>query len=286
MSRDLSKISLTAKLTAYMRQFTDIPFAKDVAKLVRAQKAFDALLRDRHLKTSDLLWYAPILEARYKSIGEMIHRSGTKQILEMASGLSMRGLAMTADPSVTYVETDLGEITREKEALIEEISHAQRLAKRPNLKVMEANALECEEVLAATASFRPGEPVAIVHEGLLQYLTSTETEAVATNVGAVLREFGGVWITPDFTLTADAANVTEQQRKFREIVTDATDRTMYNNAFDNTEHLSNYFARLGFQVEVYNQLYLTTHLVSAELIPSPQLNELRPRLRLWVLRLG
>jgi len=286
MSRDYSKISLTAKLTAYMRQFTDIPFAKDVANLIRAKKAFDQLLRDHRIKPNDLLWYAPILEARYKSIGEMVHRSGTRQVLEIASGFSMRGLAATNDPQITYVETDLDDITRDKTELIAEISRTHRLPAHGNLHLAAASALDLDQLFAAAEKFQPGEPIAVIQEGLLQYLTSTETETTATNIRALLERFGGVWITPDFSLTADAANVSDQQRQFREIVADATDATMYNNAFDNTEHLTSYFARLGFQMEVYNQLYLITHLASSDLIHSSQLDEMRPRLRLWVLRLA
>ncbi len=287
MSRDYSKISLTAKLTAYMRQFTDIPFAKDVAKVVRARKAFDQLLHGRNISLDDLLWYAPILEARYKSIGEMIKRSGARQVLELASGLSLRGLAATNDEHITYIETDLDDITQEKKTLIAEIVRLHRLPARPNFHLVAANALELDSLHAAIeGKFHPGEPIAVVQEGLLQYLTATETEKVAVNIRALLEKFGGVWITPDLTLTADATDVTEQQRQVRELVADATEVTMYNNAFTNTEHLNNYFNRLGFQVEVYNQLYLTTHLHSADLIPSRQLDELKPRLRLWLLRLA
>ena len=283
MSSTFAPISLTAKLTAYMRQFTDIPFARDVAELVQAKAAFENLLRDRHLKPDDLTWYAPILELRYKSITEMIRRSGAGQILELASGLTLRGLAMTADPGLDYVETDLDELTGGKSALISEISRRHRLSVRNNLRTLAANALERENLAAATENFRPGQPIAIVHEGLLQYLTATETETVARNIHDLLEKFGGVWITPDFSMKADAATVSEQQKQFRQIVASATDRTMYNNAFNDTEHLNAYFGRLGFQVEVFNQLYLAPNLVSAHRLRPGLLDELKPRLRLWVL---
>ena len=283
MSSTFASISLTAKLTAYMRQFTDIPFARDVAELVQARAAFEKLLSDRHLKPDDLTWYAPIFEARYKSISEMIRRSGARQILELASGLSLRGLAMTAEPGLHYVETDLDELNREKSALVSEISRRHGLPARDNLRMIAANALEREDLAAATANFQPGQPMAIVHEGLLQYLTSTEAETVARNIHELLGKFGGVWITPDFSLKADAANVSEQQQQFRQIVASATDRTMYNNAFNDTEHLNSYFGRLGFQVEVFNQLYLAPDLVSADRLRPGLLDELKPRLRLWVL---
>ena len=285
MSFDYAKISLTAKLTAYMRQFTDIPFAADIAELVHARAAFDGLLRDEQLSADDLTWYAPILEARYRSIDEMIRRTGVRQVLELASGLSLRGLAMTAIPNVTYVETDLAEIVAEKSALIAEVLHRMHVPSRPNLHTLAANALEREDLFAAAQPFHEGHPLAIIHEGLLPYLTSTETETIARHIHDLLGIHGGCWITPDFALKADAENVSAQQRRFRRIVATAAGRTMYANAFDDANHVIGYFGRLGFQVEVYNQLYLAPNLVSparVHLRPG-LLEELTPRLRLWVL---
>ena len=45
MSFSFEKVSLTAQLAAYMRQFSDIPFAGDVAELLHSRDVFDALLQ-------------------------------------------------------------------------------------------------------------------------------------------------------------------------------------------------------------------------------------------------
>ena len=180
------KISLTAKLTAYMRQFSDIPFAKDIAQAVHAQAAFDDLLRTHHLSADDLLWYAPIFEVRYKSIAQRLRASGIEQVLELASGLSLRGLAMTeANPALSYVETDLEALTVEKRALLAELRHRHGLTERPehpSLRLGVANALELPQLLDAVAGLRRDRPLAIVSEGLLQYLSPQELEGVAENV--------------------------------------------------------------------------------------------------------
>jgi O-methyltransferase involved in polyketide biosynthesis len=289
MAHNFAKISFTSKLTAYMRQFADITFASDVADLIGAGKAFDALLRQHALKPDDLTWYAPIFEARHKSIGAMIRRSNGHQVLELASGFSPRGLAVTADPKITYVETDLPQTIVEKRRLLSAISKRHRLMPRDNFRIVGANALEREQLQAATTYFQPGQPLLIVHEGLLQYLSSSETEQVARNIHELLGQYGGAWITPDFSLKADAENLSAQQETFRRIIAEATERTMYNNAFENMEHLREYFRGLGFQIEVFNQLYLAPNLVSIDRLhlPPELLDELRPRLRLWVLtRLG
>jgi len=286
MPFNYAKISLTAKLTAYMRGFSDIPYAVEASELVHARAAFDQLLRGNDLTREDLTWYAPVLEARAKSVDEMIRRSGVRQVLELAGGLSLRGLAMTAIPNLFYVETDLPDMIAQKAELIAEILARHHLAPRGNLHLTAANVLESAELFAAAARFNPLEPVAIVHEGLLQYLTATETETVAHHIQELLDKHGGVWITPDFSLKADAENVSAQQRRFRRVVATATERTMYNNAFDDIEHVTAYFGARGFQVEVVSQAYLAPHLTSPDRVHlRPGLwEELKPRLRLWVLK--
>ncbi len=285
MSFDHAKISLTAKLTAYLRSFSDLPYAAEAAELVHAREAFDQLLRGGDLTRDDLTWYAPVLEARAKSLDEMIRRSGVRQVLELACGLSLRGLAMTAIPNLVYVETDFPGLIAEKRELIAEILARHHLTPRSNLHFAPANVLESADLLASAARFNPLEPVAIVHEGLLQYLTATETETVARHICELLGKHGGVWITPDFSLKADAENVSAPQRRFRRVIATATERTMYNNAFDDIEHVTAYFSARGFQVEVVSQAYLAPHLVSpARVHLRPGLwEELKPRQRLWVL---
>ncbi len=192
---------------------------------------------------------------------------------------------MTAVPNLVYVETDLPDLIAEKSALIAEILRRMHVPGRANLHTVAANALDRDELLSAVQPFREGRPVAVIHEGLLQYLTSTETETVARHIHELLGTHGGCWITPDFALKADAENVSAQQRRFRRIVAAAAGRTMYANAFDDAKHVISYFGRLGFQVEVYNQLYLAPNLVSparVHLRPG-LLEDLTPRLRLWVL---
>src|SRR5690349_2676149 len=119
MAISFEKVSLTAQLAAYMRQFSDIPFASDVAELLHSQDVFEALLQGHDMKPEDLLWYAPVFEVRYKSVTTAIQRSGCRQILELASGLALRGLAMSQNVHVDYIESDLASISAEKAQLIE-----------------------------------------------------------------------------------------------------------------------------------------------------------------------
>jgi O-methyltransferase involved in polyketide biosynthesis len=286
MPHEFAKISLTARLAAYMRLFTDIPYATDIAEIIRARSAFEAFLRNHDLTPEDLHFYAPIFEARYKSIGVMIRRTNARQVLEIGAGLSPRGFELSSESRTYYVETDLEEIVGEKRALLAELQRRHRLPARNNLRQVAANALDRGQLQAAANYFKPSQRLLVVHEGLLQYFSASETETVARNIHELLGQFGGVWITPDFSLKSDSANIGEQQKLFRHIVAEATDRTLYNNAFDSIEHLREYYRGLGFQVEVINQLYLAPDLVSPGRLrlPPELLDELRPKLRLWSLK--
>jgi O-methyltransferase involved in polyketide biosynthesis len=285
MAHDFAKISLTARLAAYMRLFTDIPYATDIAEIIRARASFEAFLRNYQLTPEDLHFYAPFFEARYKAIGVMIRRTNVRQVLELGAGLSPRGLELTTEPGIFYVETDLEEMIGEKRALLAALLRKHRLPTRNHMRQVAANALDRDQLQAAAKYFKSGQRLLIVHEGLLQYLSASETEQVARNIHELLGQFGGTWITPDFSLKADSANINEQQKLFRHILSEATHRTLYNNAFESMEHLREYYRGLGFQVEVINQLYLAPDLVSPERLrlPPELLDELRPRLRLWSL---
>jgi O-methyltransferase involved in polyketide biosynthesis len=280
-----AKISLTAKLAAYMRQFSDVPFAADVAHLLRAEEAFDALLADQGIGPTDLLWYAPVFEVRYKSVARAIAAARVTQVLELASGLSLRGLAMTRDPALTYVESDLEELTDDKIALVAEIQRRHQLPSHGNLHLVAANALDRDQLRTAAARLLRGQPVAVVNEGLLQYLTAAEMETVARNVRELLVERGGVWITPDFSVKDDVRDISDRQQRFRAAVAAATERRMYDNAFADAAALQAFFDRVGFAARVVNQVDEAGEVVSMKALqlPPETLERLRPRLKLWIL---
>lgn len=288
MTVHFAKISLTAKLAAYMRQFSDIPFAQDVAQHLRAQEAFERLLHDHQMRPEDLLWYAPLFEVRYKSIAVMLHKLAVRQVLELASGVALRGLAMTQDPSVIYVESDLQELTDAKASLVADLCRQYDLVIPGNLHLVAANALDYHQLQTAVTHFQRHQPIAVVHEGLLPYLSAREMATVARNIRDLLVEFGGVWITPGFSLQEEARHASEQQRRFRALVAAATDRNLYDNAFDNNEQLLRFFESLGLHPQVVNQVEETPNIVSLDALKLPYqiLDHAKPRLRLWILRLG
>lgn len=288
MAKGFERISLTARLAAYMRQFSGLPFAAEVAARLQARETFDVLVRDHDLSPDDLLGYAPVFEMRYRGVTAAIRALGATQVLELASGVSLRGLEMTRDPAVTYVETDLPALTGEKAALVAELRAGHHLPDHGNLHLVPANALDQAALATAAERLRPGARTAIVTEGLLQYLSREEMETVARNVRGLLARFPGAWITADFAIRADVGDVSERQRRFREIVAGATQRRMYDDAFMDADELARFLDRLGLAAETVLAADLSPELVSPGVLglSSALVDRLRAKLKLWIVTLA
>lgn len=298
---DYSKISITAKMVAFFRQFSDIPFASEVAEFVRAYEALleisskmqvadepevadDTQNRGGELP-DEVKIFAPFLEARYKSIETLIREAGIDQVLELASGVSLRGLAMCSASDMTYVESDLPGINEEKKRLLEHI-FSQGTAKPPRHHVVNVNALNYSELANTLPLFLTDKPLAIVTEGLLNYLSKEERATVAANVRKFLTNFsGGAWITPDFITRQISDDVPEMIKRFRAALTGVTERQLNEAAFENEDAIADFATESGFTMICYSQADLVPELTSVDRMHlSPELvNSLKPRVRVWVL---
>ena len=196
---DYSKISITAKMVAYYRQFSDIPFAADVSDFIGAKEALEELTKklafenceQKEIFAEESKIYAPILEMRYKSVIGLIQKSGINQILELASCFSLRGLAMAKNENISYVETDLPGINAEKVRLISVLQKKYKFGNFDNHHVISANALDLSQLEQATTVLNRKKPIAIVNEGLIPYLSADELSSLAQNIRYVIDQFAG-----------------------------------------------------------------------------------------------
>jgi O-methyltransferase involved in polyketide biosynthesis len=286
VAADPAEISVTAKVSAYYRKFSDIAFAAEVAALIGADEAFAQIVRDHGLEPDKLTTYAPMFEARYKSITQLIRSSGASQVVELASGYSLRGLDLTRDESIAYIETDLPDVVATKLALLEQVRRRHAIAPTPSHVVMAANALELEQLRAATATLDRSRPLLVLCEGLIGYLTREETARVAGNVRALIGEHaGGSWIVPDFAFKTELRNLPPERVRLREAITGATQRELDASAFEDADDLASFMGRVGFAVQVRSQIDETPSFSTiAALGLSPAvIDRLRPALRVWVM---
>jgi O-methyltransferase involved in polyketide biosynthesis len=138
------------------------------------------LVNEHGISASGLNEYAPMFEARYKCIASWLLKLRATQVLELASGFSLRGLAMTRDHDVRYVESDLDSVNIEKRKLLTTLA----VATRGTHSVVAANALVDAQLRAAVASFDRDRELFVVCEGLMMYLSVDERETVASNIRA------------------------------------------------------------------------------------------------------
>lgn len=287
---DYAHISPTAKLVADLRRFADIPYSEEIARRIGATAALIDIVGKEHLDSETLRWMAPMIEARYQSLVHAIRKSGCRQVLEFAAGFSFRGVAMTsADPELRYIDTDLPDVHKERMVLLGELEKSGQFHASPRLVFAPVNLMDAADVDAVERMLEPGEPVAIVHEGLFQYLSHEEKHEAAARIHAILERCGGVWLTPDFDKLADAAlGLTSypQLAAIGAFLAQATKRDVVRCAFRSDAQVEEFIDDEGFASEVTAQIDGSYPLTSARrLATTPQqIAQLTRSRKLWWLR--
>ena len=246
--KEYEEISPTAIVTSYPRTFTDIPYEKEIYNWL-----------ENHCKESTTLYknLAPELEARYKQINKLLDKSGIKQVIEIAAGYSSRGL-IYSQKGYNYIEMDLEGVSKNKKDLLNTINSNIPT----NLKIVTGNALSKDDFNKCKEYLNKNEPVAIINEGLLRYLTFEEKRIVAENIYEILSKYGGIWITSDVTPKKFIVSQNRALKGFNNNVTTITSRNNLDNRFEDIEHIKEFFGEIGFEVaevhkfnEVKNELY-------------------------------
>jgi O-methyltransferase involved in polyketide biosynthesis len=127
MNDSFEKIIPTAWLVAFRRTFSDIPFSKEIFT------ELDTLRKTHFLEITDELLepkFSPQFEARHKIIDRLILTQSANQILEIAAGFSGRGMTMSENSSIKYVEFDLPDVIKDKKII------AKRYSKRTEQKTV------------------------------------------------------------------------------------------------------------------------------------------------------
>ncbi len=253
------RISQTAIANTYFRLLEELPYAEALYRLVDAETPIG-----QHIEENPTVLAPAALQvvARYKAVDHLLATSGCTQIVELASGLLTRGMSLSNDSSVTFIESDLpGMIARKKEL-------ATRLVgSRPNLHFESINAAAVPSQLPLAAAHLPaGSSIAVLCEGLLQYLTFEQKVQVAANVRELLQRFGGIWITPDLTTRENyvaLASSAAAQAALQNAAT-GTGRNLMENAFLDVAHAACFFEEQGFRVEKHSLSEVADDLVCIE----------------------
>ncbi|MBW4554058.1 MAG: class I SAM-dependent methyltransferase [Aphanocapsa sp. GSE-SYN-MK-11-07L] len=249
------KISPTALMVAHARQFTDIPYTQALATLVDARSAFDQLLSQSSALPLDM---AVMIEGRYKAINQAMAEFAPTQILELASGLLPRGMVMTQDPNLIFVESDLPIMLSRKQKLVQQL-----VGDRPNLHFAVIDVTAQPSQFPIDAYWQPDQPIAILCEGLLMYLDQTEKQRVFANVRELLQIYGGVWITSDLVDLESLHRRREISPALRQVgamIARISDRSKTECYFDTFEQVQQFAHQQGFQIQHQSMLNIMPQL--------------------------
>ncbi len=263
IEKSYEKISPTAWGVAYQRTLSDIKYAKNIFNELDTIIQPTEPVQVEYIESVKKSKFAPQFEARFKLINRLFEENRTNQILELASGLAPRGLLLTDKyPSLRYVELDLPTMASHKRQLLGNLYAKHEAEPRGNLYIESGDALSEDSVFAAAEHFR-NEPLAVINEGLLRYLNLDQKALVAQNVHALIKKFGGVWITSDIT-TKKVLTYEEERMAGRERVKKLSGIDVGENAFEDFAAAEKFFQNLGFSVEQHPFGEVINELVSPQ----------------------
>jgi len=259
--RDFSSVSPSARWLLLLKGYTTIPFARKVAELLEYP---DTYIPD--FKKRDYTFWASTLglENRYWSIDKLLNELTVKNVVEISSGYSFRGLEFTRRKVVHYIDTDLPDVIAVKNEFIKSLAK-DGLNNNGTLELLPLNALDATGFHEITGRFHQGE-VAIVNEGLLGYLNKREKEELCTIIHDILMERGGCWITADILLKNKEARLglefNDEIKKFNE------QQHTEDNSFGSFHEAEMFFKGMGFVIDKvakvkYSQMSSFKYLVKS-----------------------
>ena len=246
-------ISPTAIVTAYPRQFTDIPYEKEIYQWLQKN------CKNNDVKLNKLL--APEIEARYKLTNKILDDLDVSQVLEIGAGYSSRGI-IYGEKGYEYIEMDLEEVAKNKVRLLKDIASIPN-----NLHITSGNALNYADFEKCDEFLDTNKEVAIINEGLLRYLTFEEKEIVGKNIYNILKKHNGVWITCDVTPKKFIEKQNVCLPDFNKNLNQVTSRNDLQDRFNDIEHIKSFMMKIGFKnIEIHKFIEMKEQLKSFKIL--------------------
>jgi len=250
------KISPTALMVAYARQFTDIPYSLELSQMVDAEGVVLRLLEQQSDQPVEV---AVFVEGRYKAINQVMAQFTTTQIIELASGLLPRGMVISQDPCTIFIESDLPAMISHKQHLVKQL-----VGNRSNLHFVAIDATSDKSQFPLDVDYLDSQkPITVICEGLLPYLTFNQKQQVFANVRELLQVYGGVWITPDLITKEDLSRrwrASPAWQRFAQTVNRMTEISATETIFENEAHVRQFVSEQGFELQAYSMLHVLNQL--------------------------
>jgi O-methyltransferase involved in polyketide biosynthesis len=246
-SRDFSSISISARWLIILKGHTTIPFAREAAELLEYPKKYVP-----DFKKKDYTFWASTmgLERRYRSIDQLLNDLTIKNIMELSSGYSFRGLENARQKGVHFIDTDLPDLIAVKKEFIRSLKKEDSSFEGV-LELLPLNVLDETSFHEIIGHFPEGE-IAIINEGLLGYFTRQEKEKLCAIIHDILIERGGYWITADICLKNKEQRLglkySDEIKEFNE------NQDTEGKSFESTEEAEMFFKEMGFVIDKVSDL--------------------------------
>lgn len=246
-------ISPTAFVPAYGRTFSDIPFSVEIYEAIRDR----ALMGETAHHEVSARKTAPRWEARYKIINKLIDKTGVSDVIEVAAGLSPRGLEYSKQHKANFVEFDLPHLVQMKSDIIDVVTGGGV----SSIKQVAGNVLNREDLEKAKAALDSKGPIVITNEGLMRYFNFDEKKIMAENIQRTLKDHGGFWITTDVSLLSFHYGTMKDLEK---TISTISRVDLSKNYFNSINHAISFFEEVGFGVSVHSFLEVVGEITSAK----------------------
>lgn len=241
-NRNYNTISPSAISLLLKKGLTNIPYARQVAEMLVYPENYNP---DFSIK--DFRFWARVVhfESRYWSIDQLLTDIPVKNILEISSGFSFRGLETIKQSGFHYIDTDLPDVIAQKKIFIKSLQN-EPCNSGSKLEILPLNALDEIQFYETVNRFPKGE-IVIVNEGLLMYLDNSEKEKLCSIIYKILQERGGYWITADIYIKGQIEKLDlirdEKEKQFFE------EHQIEEKRFDSFEVAEAFFKKVGFTID-------------------------------------
>ncbi|MBX2800012.1 MAG: class I SAM-dependent methyltransferase [Myxococcales bacterium] len=206
---DKGDLSVTALYTSAVWWWAELPHA-ELLITPQARAVFrvtNAVLTVAGCLVGQRLSLRHGLRGRHRTLDALAAASGVECFLELASGLSRRGVsqvlvAQSQGRGVEYTEVDLPHVVRHKRELLERTSEG-----RAALRQLKLVAADVSDVDLTTLVPADPDPVCVIAEGLLMYLTPDQQQGLWRRVAALLADRPGSTLLFDLTPEAERPQV-------------------------------------------------------------------------------
>ncbi len=268
-------------------RYTNMPYAAEIYSAVRQMtkpyfsKRPPSIFRRLFKFSPGTTGRLAYLEGRYLSLNEAVNKlDDSYTVIEIASGLSARGLERMSRPSV-YIETDLPDMLATKQKVVQKILAEKSMAQSPKYHFYALNALDpiAWDELGRRFFGGNNSNIAVIHEGLAQYLTAEEKVKLRDSIAGFFDRYAakGVWITTDF-YAYEKMRKTWMLKFLDRRIEKKTSRKFHQ--FATLEEIVKFLEQGGFQASLQDCSFIFDRLTCVDKVPLDK-SRVREVLRMY-----